>query len=64
MIEVILCQLAPVCRLLRLLKLIRAIPQLQIIIQSLMQGMASILYVAILMVRRAVGSDGTRFRPC
>jgi len=36
-------------RLLRLLKLIRAVPQLQIIIFSLMQGMVSIVYVAILM---------------
>ena len=36
-------------RLLRLLKLIRAVPQLQVIIFSLMQGMASIFYVAVLM---------------
>jgi hypothetical protein len=36
-------------RLLRLLKLIRAVPQLQVIIFSLMQGMVSIVYVALLM---------------
>lgn len=36
-------------RLLRLLKLIRHMPQLQVVIFSLMKGMASIVYVAILM---------------
>ena len=36
-------------RLLRLLKLIRAVPQLQVIVRALMRGMASIVYVGLLM---------------